>query len=52
MALEECWNISKDQLLVLSYYSSFEEFRETIGNYFRTKRFNINMRNYLLANGS
>jgi len=42
----------QDQLLVLSYYPSFEEFRERTGNYFRTKRFNINMRNYLLTNGS
>jgi len=52
MALEECWNISKDRLLVLSHYSSFEELRGRIGEYFRTKRFNINIRNYLLANGS
>ena len=52
MALEECWNISKDQLLVLSYYSSFKEFRERIGEYLRTKRFNIDIRNYLLTNES
>jgi hypothetical protein len=52
MALEECWNISKNDLLVLSYYSSFEELMERIGEYLRTKRFNINIRNYLLAKGS
>jgi len=52
MALEECWNISKNDVLVLSYYSSFEEFMERIGEYLRTKRFNINIRNYLLAKGS
>jgi len=28
MVLEECWNISKDDLLVLTYYTSFTEFRK------------------------
>ena len=50
MVLEGCWNISKDDLLVLNYYSSFPDFKERIGEHFRTKRFNLNMRNYLLAN--
>jgi len=45
--LEECWNISKKDLLVLKYYPSFTDFREKIGQYFRTKHFNLNMRNYL-----
>ncbi len=49
MPLEECWNISKDDLLVLRYYSSFPDFRERIGEYFRTKRFHLNVANYLLA---
>ena len=48
MVLEECWNISKDDLLVLTYYSSFADFVKRIGQYFRTKRFNLNMRNYLV----
>lgn len=52
MALEECWNISKNHLLVLSHYPCFEELTRRISEYFRTKRFNLNMRNYLLANGS
>ena len=47
MVLEECWNISKNDLLVLSYYSAFPEFRKRLGQYFRTKHFNLNMRNYL-----
>ena len=51
MALEGCWDMSKEDLLVLSYYPSFEEFMERIGEYFRTKRFNLNMRNYLLGKG-
>jgi hypothetical protein len=50
MVLEECWNISKNDLLVLTYYSSFKDFRNRISTYFRTKRFNLNMKNYLLAN--
>jgi hypothetical protein len=48
MVLEECWNISKNDLLVLAYYyASFTDFRKRVGHYFRTKRFNLNMRNYL-----
>jgi len=35
MVLEECWHISKNDLLVLSYYSSFTDFRKRIGHYFR-----------------
>ena len=52
MVLEESWNISKKDLLVLTYYSSFKEFTRLIGEYFRTKHFNLNMRNYLLSNVS
>lgn len=48
MILEEVWNIAKQDLLVLKYYSSFEDFKEKISCYFRTKRFGLNMRNYLL----
>jgi len=52
MVLEECWNISKNDLLVLAYYSAFAEFRIRLGQYFRTKHFNLNMRNYLTRNMS
>ncbi|HEY6535618.1 MAG TPA: transposase [Candidatus Nitrosocosmicus sp.] len=48
MIMEEVWNISKQDLLVLKYYSSFTDLKKKISNYFRTKRFNLNMRNYLL----
>jgi transposase len=48
MMLEEVWNIAKHDLLVLEYYSSFEDFRQRISEYCRTKRFGLNMRNYLL----
>ncbi|HSE99683.1 MAG TPA: hypothetical protein VLA48_02215 [Nitrososphaeraceae archaeon] len=48
MVLEEIWNIAKNDLLVLQYYSSFTDFKNKISSYFRTKRFNLNMRNYLV----
>ena len=47
MVLEECWNISKCDLLVLTCYKSFTAFRTMIGQYFRTKKFNLNMYKYL-----
>jgi hypothetical protein len=47
MVLEECWNISKDDLLVLTFYKSVTEFRMRIGQYFRTKHFDLNMYKYL-----
>ena len=49
MVLEEIWDIAKNDLLVLQYYSSFTDYRNKISTYFRTKRFNLDMRNYLLA---
>lgn len=48
MVLEEIWHIAKNDLLVLQYYPSFTDFIIKISTYFRTKRFNLNMRNYLL----
>ena len=50
MVLEECWNISKYDLLVSKYYQSFAQFRNKITEYFRTMHFNLNMRKYLLSN--
>ena len=52
MVLEEIWNIAKNDLLVLQFYSSFADFRNKISIYFRTKRFNLDMRNYLLKDVS
>ena len=49
MVLEECWNISKNDLSVLTFYRLFIEFRIRLGQYFRTKHFNPNMRNYLIG---
>jgi transposase len=50
MVMEEIWNIAKRDLLILKYYSSFTDLKNKISFYFRTKRFNLNMRNYLLRN--
>jgi hypothetical protein len=49
MVLEEIWHIAKSDLLVRQYYSSFTDFKNKLSQYFRTKRFNLDMRNYLLA---
>ena len=49
MILEEIWHIAKNDLLVLQYYSSFTDFRNKISIYFRTKRFNLDMKNYLVG---
>ncbi len=48
MVMEQIWNIAKRDLLVLKYYTSFADLKKKISQYFRTKRFNLNMRNYLL----
>ena len=48
MMMEEVWNIAKRDLLVLQYYQSFADLKRRISCYFRTKRFNLDMRNYLL----
>jgi hypothetical protein len=46
--MDEIWNIAKRDLFILKYYTSFANFKNKISIYFRTKRFNIDMRNYLL----
>ncbi len=50
MVMEEIWNMAKRDLFVLKYYSSFADLKNKITFYFRTKRFNLNMKNYLLRN--
>ena len=48
MVLEQVWHIAKSDLLVLQFYSSFTDFTNKLCKYFRTERFHLNMRNYLL----
>ncbi len=50
MVMEEVWNMAKRDLLVLKHYPSFADFKKRISGYFRTKRFNLDVRNYLLRN--
>jgi phosphate starvation-inducible membrane PsiE len=45
MVLEEIWDIAKNDLLI---YNIFNDFIIKILTYFRTKRFHLHMRNYLL----
>jgi transposase len=47
-SFEEVGNITKRELLVLKYYTSFEDFKQKVSCYFRTKRFDLNIRNYIL----
>ena len=44
----EVWNMAKRELLVLKYYASFTGLKIKLSTYFRTKRFDLNIRNYLL----
>ncbi len=48
MIMEEVLSIAKRDLLVLKYYTSFADLKNKITRYSGTKRFNLNMRNYLL----
>jgi hypothetical protein len=47
-AVEECWKKGKDELLVSRYYSKFRNLKKTIAEYYRTKRFRLDITNYLL----
>jgi hypothetical protein len=48
MIREEIRNMAKRYLLLLKYYPSFADLKNKIYRCFGTKRFNLNMRNYLL----
>jgi transposase len=47
-AVEECWRQGKDDLLVSKYYPRFASLKDAITNYYRTKRFNLNILKYLM----
>jgi transposase len=44
---EECWNQAKDNQLGSTVPESFGNIRKMVSNYFRKKRFNLNIINYL-----
>ncbi len=50
MVMEKVWNIAKRDLFILKYYSSFTDLKNKISGYFRTKRFNLDVKSYLLRN--
>ncbi len=47
-AVEECWKQGKDDLLVSKYYPSFTNLKAAITDYYRTKRFKLNIAKYLM----
>jgi transposase len=51
-AIEECWRQGKDDLLVSRYYPKFQNLKKAIAEYYRTKRFNLDIVKYLLRNVS
>jgi transposase len=49
-AIEECWRQGKYDLLVSKYYPKFEDLRHVIANYYRTRRFSLDIVKYLSRN--
>ncbi|HXT84825.1 MAG TPA: hypothetical protein VN704_10940 [Verrucomicrobiae bacterium] len=48
MIMEEVWDPSKRDLLVLKHHPSFADLKNNISAHFKTKRFDLDIRNYLL----
>ena len=46
-AIEECWKQGKYNLLS-NYYPNFQSLRHMISRYYRTKRFHLDIKKYLL----
>lgn len=51
-AVEECWKQGKNDLLVSRYYPKFHNLKSALSNYFRTKRFKLDITKYLFRDGS
>ena len=45
-AVEECWRQGKCNILP-RYYSGFSHLKQTISNFYRTRRFNLDIKKYL-----
>jgi hypothetical protein len=52
LMLEECWRQGKDDLLISKYYPEFHNLKCAKANYYRTKRFKLDITKYLLRNDS
>ena len=50
--VEECWKQGKEDLLVSKYYPRFTNLKTTIAEYYRTKRFSLDIVKYLSRNVS
>ena len=46
-AVEECWRQGKYNILS-NYYSCFSQLKQVISQYYRTRRFNLDIKKYLL----
>ena len=44
---EECWNQGKDDILGSKFHDSFKELKQAITQYYRTKRFKLDLYKYL-----
>jgi transposase len=49
-AVEECWRQGKDDLLISKYYPRLYNLKHAIANYYRIKRFKLDIAKYLLRN--
>jgi transposase len=45
--VEECWRQGKNNCLGSTFYKNFHDFKKTSSKYYRTKRFRLNLYNYL-----
>jgi len=45
--MEECWNQGKSEVLGSIFYDSFDEFKSAVSNFYRTKRFKLDLYKYL-----
>ena len=51
-AVEECWKQGKDDLLVSKYYPKFLNLKNATANYYRTRRFKLDITKYLFRKDS
>lgn len=45
--VEECWKQGKGDVLGSTFYESFDEFKKAVRIFYRTRRFKLNLYNYL-----
>ena len=45
-AVEECWRQGNHDLLVSKYYPRFTDLKKAVAEYYRTKRFNLDIVKY------